>query len=269
LGTVEDRGSLALDIERPRRARGFEICGVAADSGEALRLVEEYRPDLVLMDIRIQGERDGIETVAELKQRFDVPVVYLTAHSDPNTIERAQRTAPMGYLLKPFKKPDLDNVVQIALHRADLENRLRRREATLSSTLQCVDEALFTTDASGSITYANAAAGELVGTSSTDLRTRPLSAVLPVTTSTGLSETEVMGEARSRRTLIRGQPHPPTGRRSFLRPAVSCNERLDVIVDHLAFQWPPSHHPHAWRVPTRAGRFGRGIARVALARECP
>lgn len=216
---VEDEGILALDIERHLRARGFEICGVAADSGEALRLVEECRPDLVLMDIRIQGERDGIETVAELKQRFDVPVVYLTAHSDPNTIERAQRTAPMGYLLKPFKKPDLDNVVQIALHRADLESRLRRREATLSSTLQCVDEAIFTTDASGSITYANHAAGELLGTSSTDLRSRTLSAVLPVTTSTGLSMTEVMGEARNRRTLISGQLLSPTGERNVIGTA--------------------------------------------------
>lgn len=175
---VEDEGILALDIERHLRSCGFEVTGVASDADAAITLVETTRPDLVLMDIRIQGTRDGVETAAVLRQRFDVPVVYLTAHSDAGTMQRAHSTSPLGYLLKPFKKPDLENVVNIALQRNQLEGRLRRREALLSTTLACIDEAVVTTDDRGVVTFGNEAASTLTGFAAEELVGRPWAEVI-------------------------------------------------------------------------------------------
>ena len=182
---VEDEGILALDIQRHLTRAGFDVRGVVGDSDSALALVEAERPDLVLMDIRIQGERDGIETAATLRSRFDVPVVYLTAHSDPKTMERAQQTDPVGYLLKPFKKPDLENVVSIALARWDNERKLRRREEALSVTLSCIGEAIVTTNETGEVTYLNVAAERLAGRRRCDAINLPLGEVLSLRGSDG------------------------------------------------------------------------------------
>jgi|GEM_PF-1453431 PAS domain S-box-containing protein len=160
---IEDEGILALDLERTLTASGFDVRGVAGDSDAALELVERERPELALMDIRIQGPRDGIETARLLRERFDVPVVFLTAHSDGGTIERAHQTQPLGYLLKPFKRADLQNIVTIALARHDAEQEVRQREAALRTTLSCLGEAVITTDARGAVTSWNRAATELIG----------------------------------------------------------------------------------------------------------
>ncbi len=198
---VEDEGILALDLERNLTGAGFDVRGVAADCDSALALVAAERPDLVLMDIRLHGAVDGIETAAQLRERFDVPVVYLTAHSDAKTMARAQLTEPMGYLLKPFKKPDLQNVVSIALARTELERKLRRREEALSVTLSCIGEAIVTTDPAGKITYLNVAAEQLAGRQSADSVQKPLGEVLSLTGNDGgpLGEEPVLAaQARGR-----------------------------------------------------------------------
>ncbi|MBL8913254.1 MAG: response regulator [Archangium sp.] len=200
---VEDEGILALDIERHLSAKGYDVCGVAADSDAAIELVGKERPDLVLMDIRIQGPRDGVETATALREKFDIPIVYLTAHSDPRTIERAQRTAPFGYLVKPFKKPDLDNVVHIALARSNLERQLKQREEVLSTTLACLDEAVFTVDRNGLLTWANPAATRLCGLSNEALRAQRFEDVLPLRLSDGgeLSSLLIPAPEHGQRTL--------------------------------------------------------------------
>lgn len=162
LVVVEDEGILALDLERSLSSAGFEV-RVACDAESALTMIANDRPDLVLMDIRLRGSIDGIELAAELKERFDVRVVYLTANGDQRTIARAEHTEPMGYLLKPFKKPDLHNAVTIGLARAASERHLREREASLRATLACIGEAIVSTDLNGHITYLNAAAERLSG----------------------------------------------------------------------------------------------------------
>lgn len=239
---VEDEGILALDIERHLRSRGFEICGVAADSDEALQLVERCKPDLVLMDIRIQGSRDGIETAAELKRRFGTPVVYLTAHSDPSTIDRAQRTAPMGYLLKPFKKPDLENLVHIALNRAELEARLRRRESTLNTTLEIIDEAIITTDGTGLVQWVNAAASALMGRTVSELENRPLHEVLDVSTSTGQPFAEWVSNLTQKERVAAARRHRAHRRR---HGRTAAHRRLDAHAHRAP-------RPHRVRRPAQA-----------------
>jgi CheY-like chemotaxis protein len=99
---VEDEGIVAWDIEKNLRDLGFEVVGVAASGREALALAKSGQPDLILMDIRIQGDIDGITTAELVRRQLGIPVVYLTAHGDPETLERAKGTAPVGYLIKPI-----------------------------------------------------------------------------------------------------------------------------------------------------------------------
>ncbi|MFO0598912.1 MAG: response regulator [Myxococcaceae bacterium] len=219
---VEDEGILALDIERHLRSRGFDVVGVAADSQSALSLIEETRPDLVLMDIRIQGDVDGIETARAIGDRFDLPVVYLTAHSDPGTIERAQRTAPLGYLVKPFKKPDLENVVGIALRRARLERSLRQREAELRSTLECLDEAVFAVGEDAEIQFANPAASALLGLKAEQLEGRPLTDLVPAVAAS-LDEARHAGRAALTTTLDRN------GQRTLIGTVARMHEQSLVV----------------------------------------
>jgi len=132
---VEDEGIVALDIQSKLEVMGYEVPAVAASAAEALARVEECRPDLVLMDIQIEGDIDGVQAADQITKQLGVPVVFLTAYSDEDTLERAKATQPMGYLFKPLEERELYATVEIALHRHQsdlekirLEERLRQSE---------------------------------------------------------------------------------------------------------------------------------------------
>ncbi len=113
---VEDERVVARDLQKSLTDLGYQVPHTCASGEQAIRLAGDERPDLVLMDIRIQGERDGIETAAVLRERFGVPVVYLSAFADRETIDRAKRTEPYGYLVKPVKEGPLRCAIEIALN---------------------------------------------------------------------------------------------------------------------------------------------------------
>ena len=106
-------------------------------------------------DIRIKGDRDGIQTAEILRRDFDIPVVYLTAYADADTITRAKQTSPHGYLIKPVKPEELHSTVEIALHRHEMERRLRERERWFSTTLRSIGDAVIATDPAGRVTFVN------------------------------------------------------------------------------------------------------------------
>lgn len=129
---VEDEGIVALRITSDLERLGYAITGTC-DSGEkALESVEAVRPDLVLMDIKLSGELDGIETAAIISARHGVPVVFLTAHSEEETIERARMAAPYGYIVKPFDTEGLRVGIKMALHKhqSDLVKKQLTEELT-------------------------------------------------------------------------------------------------------------------------------------------
>jgi PAS domain S-box-containing protein len=175
---VEDERVVAKDLQRSLINLGYQVPTTAASADDAIRAASERCPDLVLMDIRIKGERDGIETAAILRSRFDVPVVYLTAYADDATVERAKKTEPHAYLLKPVKADELRSAVEIALYKHDSDRRLRERERWFATTLRSIGDAVISTDASGSITFMNPVAETLTGYSTPDVRGRPLSDIL-------------------------------------------------------------------------------------------
>jgi diguanylate cyclase (GGDEF)-like protein len=131
---VEDERLIAADIAASLKHLGYALCGSAQDGATAVKLAEAERPDLVLMDIHLQGEMDGIDTAAQLRDA-GIPVVYLTAYADDSTLERARATQPYGYLLKPFNERELHAVVQVALERSRADSELSASNKTLATEL--------------------------------------------------------------------------------------------------------------------------------------
>ncbi|MCT7948805.1 ATP-binding protein [Ancylothrix sp. C2] len=124
---VEDESIVAMDIADKLERLGYEVSG-CVDSGElAIETVAQTQPDLVLMDIVLQGDLDGIQTADHIKNNFQIPVVYLTAYADKNTLQRAKLTEPYGYLLKPFKEAELNATIEMALSRINAENKINQQ----------------------------------------------------------------------------------------------------------------------------------------------
>jgi signal transduction histidine kinase len=128
---VEDERIVALHLQQQLAQFGYDVVASVASGEQALQKVEELRPDLILMDINIEGGMDGIETAARIPATYYIPVVYLTAYSEEATLERARATKPYGYLLKPFSERELHATIQMVLERAGAERALRASEERL------------------------------------------------------------------------------------------------------------------------------------------
>lgn len=131
---VEDEAITALDIKRTLEKLNYEIVGIKDRGEDAIDEIAEMSPDAVLMDITLKGELDGIETARLLNIRKKIPVIYLTAHYDDETIERSKTTNPYGFLLKPLNDRDLNSCLRMALYRFEAENKLNENELMLSSS---------------------------------------------------------------------------------------------------------------------------------------
>ena len=156
---VEDESIIALDIQQRLKRLGYAVPEVAHSGAEAIQMAAQVMPDLVLMDIRLEGEMDGIETASIISKQRHVPIVFLTAYSDGPTFERAKLTNPFGYVLKPFKDRELHNTIEIVLYRHRAEEQLRR----LSQTVEQSRDAIVIIDAEGSIEHVNPAFTRMTG----------------------------------------------------------------------------------------------------------
>src|SRR5881396_3203085 len=175
---VEDERIVAKDLQQTLAGMGYDAFGIASSAEEAVARASERCPDVVLMDIRIKGRRDGIETAEILRQRFRVPVVYLTALADDGTIDRAKKTEPYGYLLKPVKPAELRSAIELSLYKHEMEKRLRERERWFSTTLRSVADAVITVDLAGNVSFMNPVAEQLTGVTLRDALGRPARAIM-------------------------------------------------------------------------------------------
>ena len=160
---VEDERVVAKELQRSLSNLGYSVPETAASADDAIRLASLTRPDLVLMDIQIKGDRDGIQAAEILRARFDVPVIFLTAYADEVTIGRAKIPQPHGYLVKPVKDADLLSAIEIVLHKKEIDRQLRDRERWFSTTLRAIGDAVIATDPAGEVMFMNIAAELLVG----------------------------------------------------------------------------------------------------------
>jgi PAS domain S-box-containing protein len=162
---VEDEPIVAKDLQQTLLEMNYDAFAIAPSADEAIKRATERCPDLVLMDIRIKGARDGIETARIFREKFGVSVIYLTAHADEATIQRAAQTAPYGYLLKPIKPAELRSAIEVAVFRQHVEKRAHDRERSYHVALNSVSDAVVTVDLAGKVTYLNPAAELLIGAS--------------------------------------------------------------------------------------------------------
>jgi len=160
---VEDERLVALALEQCLKAIGHDVVALVTTGQEAVRKAVELEPDLVLMDIRLKGEVDGIEAAVRIHDNFGTPIVYLTAYSDDNTLERARAAQPYGYVLKPFEEKSLKSAVAMALYTASVNARELRTRERLARILADLAEGVIVADAKGNISYLNPRASELLG----------------------------------------------------------------------------------------------------------
>lgn len=160
---VEDEGLVAAQIKEALEGLGYEVPAVAGTGAAALERLAEIEPDLVLMDIQLKGGMNGIETVRRMRGRLDVPVVYLTAFSDAETLESAALTEALGYVLKPFDERSLHATIQMALHRHERARGSRESGRWASAIASSMSDAVLIADAKGLVTFVNPAAAALLG----------------------------------------------------------------------------------------------------------
>ncbi|MGD2092424.1 MAG: response regulator [Candidatus Aminicenantes bacterium] len=160
---VEDELIVARSIENHLRKIGYEVVFIT-DSGErAIARAAEAKLDLVLMDIKLAGEIDGVEAARQIHDRYNIPVVYLTAYADDETLQRAKVTAPFGYIIKPFEPKKLHTTIEIALYKNNMERKLKESELRFRTLASCSPVGIFETDINGHCIYVNERWCEIAG----------------------------------------------------------------------------------------------------------
>jgi len=137
---VEDESIVAKDIEHSLTKLGYNVVGISNNGNDALEKIMELSPDLVLMDIMIKGTLNGIEVTEKLKEKMNVPVIFLTAYADEGTLSRAKVTEPYGYILKPFKEIDLHSTIEMAIYKHQKDAALLKERDFLYSLVENKEE---------------------------------------------------------------------------------------------------------------------------------
>lgn len=160
---VEDESVVAWDLEESLERLGYTVMATVTSGDEAISISSTIKPDLILMDIMLEGDIDGIAAGQRIRDSFNIPVVYLTAHADDKTLQRALSTNPYGYVVKPFVERELYTTIEIALRRHQIDLKQDQTKQSLLTTLKNIGEATIATDANGYITFLNPVAESLIG----------------------------------------------------------------------------------------------------------
>ncbi|MEH2367184.1 hybrid sensor histidine kinase/response regulator [Nostoc sp.] len=170
---VEDEYILAINLQESLESLGYVVLDIADSAEGAIAKATELRPNLILMDIRLRGEMDGIQAAEQIWHHLQIPIIYVTGHSDKSTVERATLTSPFGYILKPIKEQELYVAIQTALNRYD-------REQFLSSVLRAMGDAVIVVDTELNIKYINQVAEALTGWQWNEAKEKMLTEVIKI-----------------------------------------------------------------------------------------
>jgi len=188
---VEDEAVVAADLAGKLERAGYRSVGIACDGEDAVETAKALVPDLVLMDIRLAGPIDGIKTAERIQAFRNIPIVYLTAHSDMATLRRAAATEPFGYILKPFEERDVTTQIEIALFKHQAERRLRESEERYRKLVETAMDSIITFDHAGLILSCNAATEHMFGYRIEEMVGRNISILLPTWFTEGGDESPV------------------------------------------------------------------------------
>ncbi len=160
---VEDESIVALDLQSLLQRLSFDVCGRESTGEGAIERARQERPDLVLMDISLADEMDGITAAGEIRRFLDIPIIFLTAYADKTTVDRAKASDAYGYLLKPFQEREIEIAVDMALVKHRTQRKIRSQQALLDATLESIPDAVVTLDRERRIIYHNDQAMSLLG----------------------------------------------------------------------------------------------------------
>jgi PAS domain S-box-containing protein len=177
---VEDQGAIALNICDRLKEIGYEVAAIVTSGEKAIAAVQTSLPDLVLMDIEMTNGIDGIEAAHKIRELAEIPVVFLTAHGDRYTVEKARHAGAYGYVTKPFQANELLSTIETALARHQIDRKSQQRERWLDTTLKSIGEGVITTDKNGMVTYINPRAVEFTGYSHAFAKGKPIDHILQV-----------------------------------------------------------------------------------------
>ena len=171
---IEDDASIVLLLTKMLPRLGYEVVAIAASGRDAIRQAEASRPDLALIDIKLEGNQDGIEVAAHLRACHNLPIIYLTAYADADTLRRAKETQPDGYLIKPFHEINLQAAIQMALHRHKMQQALRDSEEKWRAVIEQSLDGIILMDERGLVVEWNRGQEQLTGLARAEVLGRPL-----------------------------------------------------------------------------------------------
>jgi PAS domain S-box-containing protein len=171
---VEDEIVVAMELEEKLKHMGYQVGAIVSSGEAAVSGAEANPPDLILMDIRLQGSVDGIQAASLIRNHHDVPVIYLTAYADDATLNRAKLTEPFGYLIKPFSEKELRTTIEISLYKHQQDRETKQTTQYFAETVRLLAAALIITDNTGAIKYMNHVGEVLTGWKQDEAVGRPL-----------------------------------------------------------------------------------------------
>lgn len=178
---VEDDMITATGIQKMVERWDYEVIGIVDTGEKAVNADREHQPDIVLMDIRLKGDMDGIEAARRIQEHRSVPILYLTAYADRTTVERAVDTEPYSYILKPFQERELRAAIEVALYRHQRDEKLRQSKEELDRILEGTGDGICVIDTDFTVRRVNQAYAALIGSSEKEARGKPCHEVFPTT----------------------------------------------------------------------------------------
>ncbi len=239
---VEDEAIVAMDIEEGLKRLGYRVAGTVSQGEDAVERAKSLRPDLVLMDIVLAGEMDGIRAATAIRQRYDIPVVYLTAHSDETTLTRALGALPFGYLVKPFSEVELHTTIEACLKKHQSDQQSREMAQWFGRATSIIGGAIILTDGEGMVQHLNPLAEIMTGWSKTEATGRPITEILalkhldtvPTTETRYLPESENEFAVPSAASVLIDRDGSETAIEISVLPMGDSKERLRHVI--FAFQ---------------------------------
>lgn len=177
---VEDEQIVAAELREIIHALGHCVVATASTGAEALARTEQVQLDVILMDVRIKGEIDGIETASRISASRNIPIIYVTAHADRETLCRAKLTGPMGYVLKPFSERELQIAIEMAIYKHEMAQQMKEQRQKLSAVLDSIGDAVIATDKHGLVTLFNPGAAGITGFTEAEALGREITTVLNI-----------------------------------------------------------------------------------------
>lgn len=160
---VEDESIVAKDIQNTLIRLGYDVPATASNAVSAYQKLEEHKPDLVFLDIKLKGDIDGIQIAEKIKNSYDIPVIFLTSFVDKATLDRAKVTEPYGYIVKPFNESDLQTTVEMALYKFEKDQETKYNKERYENALLNLDEAIMILDINFGVTFLNPKAENIAG----------------------------------------------------------------------------------------------------------